>query len=366
VTPLAADAALAQPAVERPSSRPVRVDLLNDLGLTLETVLSDDDSFLTLLCRDDADRRVVLKYVHSGSADAHRRLRNEAALVKHLRGRPPLRFLEHRRDGPGFLVTGFDSGVLLYPDAFEPEVAATVGTALAVFQSLAPPLGEIGVVDREHVATYYLKVLVKNLLHLWPAYLTTSEAARCVAIVTAALPAICRRSVVCHGDFLPTNLLYHREDRSVTITDLEGFMSSNHPLFDVLAFFSISSVDLMDWSWQRAFLAEYLPAAAAFSGIDSESEEYGEAYRGLLVFYLVYRLNEERIALTAGSYFDGLGKRRFVARKAARLALGHRDAWQDDGGIRAALQVRQSNLRRALSETQYLEHFRSLHAAFHP
>ena len=79
---------------------------------------------------------------------------------------------------------------------------------------------------------------------LAPVYLTASEAARCVAMVRAALPAIQRQRVICHGDLIPTNLLHHA-DESITFTDLEGFMSENHPLFDVLAFFTTSTRNLL-------------------------------------------------------------------------------------------------------------------------
>src|SRR5204862_7871649 len=136
------------------------------------------------------------------------------------------------------------------------------------------------------------------------------------AIVTRALPAIHRRRVICHGDLLPTNLLHHPDEDSVTFTDLEGFMSRNHPLFDLLAFFSIGGRDLMDWTWQRAFLARYLSGGGSALQLDPASKDYRDAYRGILTFFLVYRLNEERLLLSGGSYFESLGRRRFVARKA--------------------------------------------------
>ena len=337
-------------------------DLLKRLGLTRDSVLSDDgDSFVTMLCRDADDRRVVLKYVHSGAADAHRRLRNEAALVRHLRVKTPLRLLPHRADGPGYLVTDYDSGILLRPDRLDPHVVHTIAYALAQFQTIRPNVQQLGVRDREHVATYYLKVLLKNLLHLWPAHITAAEATRCQAMLTAALPAICRQRVICHGDFLPTNLLYHADDDSVTFTDLEGFMCRNHPLFDVLAFFTISGLDLMDWSWQRAFLARYLAAGARALGLDPTSREYCDAYQGILVFFLVYRLSEERMVLRGGSYFDGLGKGRFLAQKIGQLAAGRRSAWRDDE-MGDALEVRKRNLRLALTPGRYREHLEAMHS----
>ena len=237
----------------------------------------------------------------------------------------------------------------------------TIADALTQFQTIKLDARELGIVDRELLATYYVKVLVKHLLHLWPAHLSAREAASCLAILTAALPAICGRRVVCHGDFLPTNLLYRADDASVTFTDLEGFMCGNHPLFDVLALFSISRLDLMDWAWQRSFLDRYLSAAAAPLGLDPQSREYRRAYRGILIFFLVYRLNEERIFLSGRSYFDGLSKWRFLAHKAARLATGRREAWRDEATA-GALDIRKRNLRRALSSKLYREHLETMHS----
>ena len=371
-TPTARSAPAARPVMtDAPtegtsSAGGLRFDLMKELGLRPDTVISDEgDSFVTVLCRDEVDRRVVLKYVHSGAADAYRRLKNETLLIKHLPVRTPLRLLPHRADGPGYLVTDYDSGVLLRPDRFDTHdtrVIPAIADALTQFQTIRPNVRQLGVVDREHLTTYYVKVLLKNLLHLWPAHISSGEAARCLAILTAALPAIHRQRVICHGDFLPTNLLYHADDASVTFTDLEGFMCGNHPLFDVLALFSISRLDLTDWAWQRSFLTRYLSAGAADLGLDPESKDYREAYRGILIFFLLYRLNEERILLSGGSYFDGLGKRRFVARKAARLATGQRDAWRDDT-MKAGLEVRTRNLKRALSTTLCQDHMEAMHAS---
>src|SRR5262245_48403317 len=230
----------------------IRTRLMKTLGLRSDTVLSDDgDSFVTIACRDEADRRVVLKYVRSGSADAYRRLTNETRLVKHLRTRPPLRLLPYRADGHGYLVTDLDPGVLLWPDRFDHAVAETVADALGQFQTIQPDVRPLGIVDRERLSTYYVKVLTKHLLHLWPAHISARDAAACFATVTAALPAIHRVRVICHGDLLPTNLLHHPNEGSITFTDLEGFISANHPLFDVLAFFTISGRDLTEWSWQH-------------------------------------------------------------------------------------------------------------------
>jgi thiamine kinase-like enzyme len=358
---IAETAASTANAAPLPGSSNAHAEWLRRLNLHAETVLSDDggDSFVTILCRDEAGRRVVLKYVRGESADAHRRLKNEAQLIKHLPVRAPLRLLPYRADGHGYLVTEFDPGTLLRPDRFDDGIALTIAEALAEFHSTRSDVRALGIVDRERLSTYYVKVLAKHLLHLWPAHLTAWEASRCSAIVTAALPAIARRSAICHGDLIPTNLLHH-DDGSITFTDLEGFMSANHPLFDVIAFFSISGRDLSEWSWQPSFLARYLGAAAAL-GLDPSSTEYADAYRGILIFFLVYRLNEERILATNGSYFDGQAKPRFLARKAAGVVTLRREVWRDDT-VGDALDVRKRNLQRALSPDFFREHLSAMHA----
>lgn len=341
----------------------IRVDLLHQLELTLESVISDDGgAFVTAICRDADARRVVLKYIHRGSSDASRRLRNEITLFQQLSVHPPLRLLVHRRSGPEYLLTEFDSGILLRPDAINPRMTESIAQALVQFQGLQTNLQQHRVHDREHLATYYLKVLLKNLAHLWPAHISTTEAVRCQAIVAAALPAICRTQVICHGDFLPTNLLYHPNDDSITFTDLEGFISGNHPLFDVLAICTIGSAELTGWEWQRLFLSRYLSAGRATLRLDPRSRDYLDAYRAILIFFLVYRMSEQRMDLTGGAYFEGVSKARFLSRKAGGLLRGRRAAWHDDA-LGSALQVRQQNLRRALSPSGYREHFEMMHAS---
>ncbi|HEX7796566.1 MAG TPA: phosphotransferase [Vicinamibacterales bacterium] len=338
-----------------------REDLLKQLGLEFDATISDDGgSFVTMACHDATGRRMVLKYLQRASADARRRLHNETVLVKHLPARRPLRLLTHRSSGPEYLLTEFDSGALLYPDALDSRTIETVAGALARFQSMRPDLERCAIADREKLSTYYLKVLFKNLLHLWPAHISATEAVRCQAIVSQALRAICRQTVICHGDFLPTNLLHHREDDSVTFTDLEGFISANHPLFDVLAFCSISSLDVNNWEWQRHFLSQYFEAARETLGLDPRARDYRTAYRGILIFFLVYRLSEQRMGLSGGAYFDGVGKRRFLVRKARGLVAGRRASWHDDA-IGAALDIRKRNLRRALSRSSD-ELFEAMHA----
>jgi hypothetical protein len=338
-------------------------ELLDRLRLTPDHALSaDGDSFVTLRCHDESGRPVVLKYVSSSSPDAYRRLTNESRLLTGLPTRPPLRLLARRYDGPGYLVTDHDSGRLLRPERLDDDVMlATIADALVEFQSARIDAGAIGVVDREHRATYYFKVLFKHIIHLWPDHLSAAEALRAVALVSAALPAILSRRVPCHGDFLPTNLLYHAEDRSVTLTDLEGFMSANHPLFDVLALFTIYDKDIDRWNWQPRFLRCYLMRCAAAFGLDPASRHFRAAYRGILVFFLVYRLNETRIGLSRSKYFDGLGKVEYLKRKLAGLIRGQRGAGST--GAAAVLEVRKRNLRRVLSTKGYLAHLDAMLAA---
>jgi len=334
-----------------------RADLLARLRLTTEGTLCDaGDSFVTLRCRTEAGSLVVLKYVSSGTPDAYRRLKNEALLLQHLPVRPSLRLLRPEHAGPGYLVTRLDPGLLLRPEHLDDRrVRNVIADALVEFQTIRIDVGRLGIGDREHLATYYLKVLLKHILHLWPAHLSAREAASCMTIVATALPAILRTGVLCHGDFLPSNLLFHPDDGTVTVTDLEGFMSRNHPLFDVVALFTMSDLDLACWDWQPRFLWYYLEKAAATLQLDPASREFDTAYRGVLIYFLVYRLNEARIALQNGAYFDGREKRDYLVTKLIGLAQGRPELWRDEQ-MREALVVRKNNLRRMLSATGYGQH----------
>jgi hypothetical protein len=299
---------------------------------------------------------VVLKYVSSGTPDAYRRLKNEALLLQHLPVRPPLRLLRPDDTGPGYLVTKLDPGLRLRPEHLDDGRAYhAIADALVEFQTIRIDVGRLGIVDREHLATYYLKVLLKHILHLWPAHLSAQEAAASMTIVARALPAILRTGVLCHGDFLLSNLLFHPDDGTVTVTDLEGFMSRNNPLFDVVAFFTMSELDLTRWDWQPRFLEYYLEQTAGTLQLDPASREFNTAYRGLLTFFLVYRLNEARIALQKSAYFDGRGKRDYLVAKLIGLAQGRPELWRDET-MREALAVRANNLRRILSARGYGEH----------
>jgi len=335
-------------------------ELLRRLALTVERVISGDgDSFVTLLCRAADGGQFVLKYVRPDAPpDAYRRLRNEARLLHQLATEWPLRLLRPRESGDGYLVTEYCRGRLLWPATMNDEqVVRSVATALALFQEAARGGSLDGIQTRERPARYYLKVLVKHLLHLWPDELTAWQCGRALGIVVAALPAMLRRSTAAHGDFLPTNLLYHDGDGSVTFTDLEAFMPGAHPLFDVLAICTIDEREVADWSWQPSFLRCYLGQVTGAARIDPQSREFRRAYRGLLTFFLIYRLNEARINAAHGRYFDGLGKGAFLRRKLAALGPGRRrrETRPPDG-----LDARRSSACRLLDARDVREHLQAM------
>lgn len=336
---------------------------MRSLGIRPDAVISDDgDSFSTVLCRDAVDRRVVLKYVHRRSKDVYRRLKNETLLIKYLHARSPLRLLSLRSAGDGYLLTEHDPGRLLQSDDMNSEdVIQSIAAALVEFQSSGLDPRGVGIVDRERLATFYVKELVKQILHLWPSHLTAGEAARCIQIVCGSLPAILGRRVICHGDFTPTNLLYDAETSSVTFTDLEGFVTGNHPLFDVLSLCTISLLDLDAWSWQPRFLRAYLDRAASVPGLHRSVKEFDRAYRGILVFFLLHRLNEWRVAFSTGAYFDGHGPLRYLGRKLVGLAGGREGS--RDAVMAPEIVVRQRNLRLALSSRTYHQHLAVMRAA---
>jgi len=339
-------------------------DLLRQLRLSLAHVISGDgDSFVTLLCRDDQNAQVVLKYVRPDAPpDAYRRLHNEARLLQQLSTEWPLRLLRHRASAAGYLVTELDSGRLLRPATMDDEhVVRAVATALALFQESAGDGRLEGIRDREPVAVYYLKVLVKHLLHLWPEELTAWQCCRALAVVAAAMPAMLRRSAPSHGDFLPTNLLYHDSDGSVTFTDLEAFMRGAHPLFDVLAICTVDDREVADWTWQAAFLRCYLGHITGDARLNPQSREFKRSYRGLLTFFLIYRLNEARMNATTGRYFDGLSQPAFVWRKLSALLRGVR---HDPAAVRRGdgLDGRRANVRRLLAGSAVGDHLRAMRA----
>jgi hypothetical protein len=342
-------------SVASTAGAPTRLELLERLALTIERPLSDDgDSFVTLLCRDSSGCRVVLKYVSTTSADAFRRLGNESRVFAALRPAPPLRLLSVRAAARDHLVTAFDPGVLLRPATIgQPRVVSLTVKALIEFQRSAIDCAALGVVDRERTSTYYLKVLTKHIAHLWPALLSTSEATRCVTVVSRAMRAIAGMRVPCHGDFMPTNLLYDAEAGTITFTDLEGFMTGNHPLFDVLALLSTSDRPLDEWHWQQQFLREYVTEAAAI-GLDSASGAFREAYRGILTFFLIYRFNEARLLASTTTYFDGGAKAAYLGRKVRDLMFNP-SRWRSDTAS-SGLAVHAANLRIALNRKTFNRH----------
>jgi len=215
------------------------------------------------------------------------------------------------------------------------------------------------IVDREPLVTYYRKVLAKQLLHLLPSHISLREAAASWRILSRCLPAVSSRPVVCHGDFLPTNLLLSSDGRTITITDLEGFMTANHPLFDVVALFTIDESPLADWTWQSRFLARYLDAGGRSRAGDPRSEDFQLAYRGILTFFLVYRLNETLLHLRNAQYWDGLGKLAYLRRRLAGFPRELAERWRSRE-IERSLEIRRNNLRSVLTVEGYRQHLEAL------
>jgi hypothetical protein len=242
---------------------------MRSLGIRPDTVISEDgDSFATVLCRDEADRPVVLKYVHSRSKDAYRRLKNETLLIKYLGARSPLQLLSLRSAGDGYLLTERDPGRLLRSEDMDSEdVIRSVAAALVEFQSSRLDPRHVGIVDRERLSTFYVKELIKQVLHLWPI---SSDRRRGGPLHPDRLREPPRHSrPECH---LPWR--FPADQSSLRCRDVvgdlhrpEGFITGNHPLFDVLSLLTISTLDLDAWSWQPRFLRVYLDRAALVPGL---------------------------------------------------------------------------------------------------
>jgi hypothetical protein len=329
-------------------------DVLGALALSVVRTIDENESFLILHCKRQRDASFVLKYLRTESKDARRRLRNEALLIERARGTPLVPFLTYRAHGERYLLTDYDSGELLSPEKLRSEaVCRAVERALSAFQALRREDLNPAVVDRETTARYYLKVLAKHLLHLTPTYLTLSEARASFRAVRASLPAIAKREVVCHGDFLPTNLLYHPEEQRVTITDLEGFMTSNHPLFDAVALCTTDERPLSDWGWQSGFLSRVLDPYSE----DLRAGDCRRAFRGILTFFLVYRLNEARLHAEGTSYFDGLPKGAYLRRRVLGLPVDFARRRVGEGELEhEILEIRRRNLRQVLSDDGFERH----------
>jgi thiamine kinase-like enzyme len=316
--------------------------ILEAHGLTAEHTLDENDAFVVSLCRSASGEALVVKWIRGDSPDATRRLRNEVRVLRGLAAHPALRLLEYCSHGPDHLVTRFDPGTLLQPaDLHDAAVSHAVLDALTALQSAT---ARIEVEDRERLGFYYVKVMVKHLLHLVPEHVGWAQALRSLRIVVAGLPAIGRRTVLCHGDFIPTNFLYGGEG-SVTLTDFEGCMSGNHPFFDLIALLTIEESPVEEWDWQPAAVRAYLDAAKGAIGGDVLAPDLRAAWRAIFVFYAVYRLNETVINAAGKRYFDGASRGPWLFGRLLRM-LGMRS--RAEVGEPAVVAIRKRNLMRVL------------------
>jgi hypothetical protein len=331
--------------------------ILAELQLTAEQVIERNENFLLLKCTAPRNKTVVLKYSHSAESKQGRaRISNEAALVKNLKPEKPLRFLKHYADGQNFLVTEFEEGELLLPNYdYEEALRKSVADALIQFQRLRIVPAAIGVKQLTGLKMFYIKGLLKHLIHLCPNDVGLSDSLRCLWIVISSLPLLGKTRVICHGDLLPTNLIYKAADKEIVFTDLEGFLSENHPLYDVLSFCTIDDGSIWKWQWQKRFIEYYLERTKDVFQFDSHPDDFRKILRALLVYLLLYRLNESRANLEGSSYFDGLSKWRYALRKVGRLLAGPiGDAGA--GSRPAKLAARKENLRAVLSKKLFAQH----------
>jgi hypothetical protein len=325
--------------------------ILRELQLTAEQVMERNENFLILKCADPCNKAVVLKYSHSPeSRQGRARINKEAALVKNLKPEKPLRFLKYYADGKDFLVTEFEEGELLLPNLdYEEELRKSVADALIKFQLLSFVPAAIGVKQQAGLRMFYIKGLLKHLVHLCPNDVSLSDSFRCLWIVISSLPLLEKTRVICHGDLLPTNLIYKAAEQEIVFTDLESFLSENHPLYDVLSFCTIDDGSIWKWHWQRRFIEYYLERTKEVFRFDSHADEFLKILRALLVFLFLYRLNESRANLEGSSYFDGLSKWKYALRKVGRLlagAVGSACA----GSVHVKLESRKENLQAVLSK----------------
>ena len=332
--------------------------ILSELQLTAEQVMERNETFLLLKCADQRSRAVVIKYSHSPELRQGRaRINNEAALVKHLKPEKPLRFLKYYADGQNFLVTEFEEGELLLPNSnYEEALRKSVADALIKFQLLGIVPAAIGVKQRAGLRMLYIKGLMKHLLHLCPNDVSFSDSFKCLWIVASGLPLLGKTRVICHGDLLPTNLIYKAAEKEIVFTDLEGFLPENHPLYDVLSFCTIDDGSIWEWNWQKRFIEYYLERTKEVFHFDSNAADFRKVLRALLVFLLAYRLNESRINLEGTTYFDGLPKLKYVLRKVRRLLAGAvGSAGAGSGPVK--LEARKENLKAVLSKELFARHF---------
>ena len=332
--------------------------LVKKLGLEVDGILSEDgDEFLIARCHDGRRRPLVLKWVGESARKARERLDKEAWLVQRLSARHRLRFLGYQAHGPGYLLTDFDPGAPLNMETLAAgRVADHVADALAEFQDI-PREAIRPRVSRTFLPGYYLKGVVKHTLHLWPVHMTAGQVCQTLRIVLRSLVAMTSVRVLAHGDFLPSNVLHHVEDGTVTVTDLEQ-VGTNHPLFDVLALATSGTGDITEWSWQRRFLHRYLDGASVWP-TGRRSRRLLTAYRGILVFFMVYRLSEARINALHTTYFDGHSKSAFLRRRIVDL-VRWRGRHPDEVSIATALGIRRRNLACVLSAAGYRAHLQSV------
>jgi hypothetical protein len=332
--------------------------ILRDLQLTAEQVLERNENFLLLKCAAPRDMTVVLKYSHSpASTQGRMRINNEAALVKNLRPEKPLRFLRHYADGENFLVTEFEEGQLLVPNGdYEEGLRRAVADALIKFQLLRIAPAAIGVKQQTGFKAFYLKGLLKHLVHLCPSDVGLWDACRCLGIVLSTLSLLGKTRVICHGDLLPTNLIYKPTEKEIVFTDLEGFVSENHPLYDVLSFCTIDDGSIWQWHWQKRFIKYYLRRTESVFPFDYRGPDFLRIFRAVMVFLLLYRLNESRANLEGSLYFDGLSKWRYALRKLSGLFSRRTNGRTQGPSDLSVLAVRKENLRAILSRKVFLRH----------
>jgi thiamine kinase-like enzyme len=331
--------------------------ILRELQLTAKQVMERNENFLLLKCAGRGNKSFVIKYSHSPKlTDGIARINKETALVKHLKADKPLRFLKYHAHGENFLVTEFEEGETLSPDLdYEEALRKSIADALIKFQMLGIAPAAIGVKRESGLGMFYIKGLMKHLIHLWPDHISLSESCRCLWIIVSSLPALGKTRAVCHGDLLPSNLIYKAAEREIVFTDLESFLSENHPLYDVLCFCTVDDTPIWKWRWQKRFIQYYLERARDIFHFDVNTVDFGKVTRALLVFLSVYRLNETRINLEGTAYFDGLAKRQFVLRKATRLlkAVIFNDP---AGALHEKLETRVQNLKTVLSKELCTKH----------
>ncbi|MHC4183320.1 MAG: hypothetical protein ACYSR0_08225, partial [Planctomycetota bacterium] len=200
------------------------LEILDQLNLTVNQKIEKNDKYLILKCIDNQNKSVILKYSYSGSKATQRRLNKEIILTKNLVTTGPFRFLKYYAHGTNYLVTEFENGIVLSPNYnYDKKIIKNIADALISFQLMPVKVRDLGVHDGVGLKRFYLKVMLKHLIHLWPQYISSYESIKCLWILITSLPAIKKRRVFCHADLLPTNLVYNPDEEYIIFTDLEGF-----------------------------------------------------------------------------------------------------------------------------------------------